>query len=159
MRSLAHNAVVLILLCAAAPLATDGQTNCTCQPSPPGGTTKCRRGQVAICGADSRGVCEGECDSISESLAPVPYYADLLSAILLHPVSVKQLYANTAVAKQDIRDIESANKTNKTVTIRFGDFKRTASISLPEIALSKLRSAYEALDKGQADIVDHPPKL
>jgi hypothetical protein len=144
--------ILLVFLCAVSSLICNGQTSCTCKPSPPGGTTKCPAGEVAICGADKEGVCEGKCHRVSSGLAPVPYLAALLSDIFIASLADSDLFADRPAAKQCIRDIELADKTHDSVIIKFKSFSRTVSIGLPDLALSKLQSAYEELDRGAETI-------
>jgi hypothetical protein len=78
----------------------------------------------------------------------LPYYAALLTDILLHPVTIKKLFADTATAKQDIRELEKAHFTRQPVTIKYLDYRRTVSVGLTPVGLAKLRSAYEELEHG-----------
>src|SRR5688500_230304 len=81
------------------------QCKCTCRPSPPGGTTTCDQGQIAVCGTDSGKVCEGKCVNVSNTNPPVPYAAVVLSGILEVQISEQDLFGNRAEARAAIEGV------------------------------------------------------
>ena len=89
MRSPAHNiarkfaccvAVTLVLCCSLAAGRPD--CKCVCRPSPPGGTTVCQDNQIAVCGSDARGQCEGKCVTVSTKAEPLQYTARVVTVVI-----------------------------------------------------------------------------
>lgn len=52
---------LLIVFCILFSSVPNMGQSCTCAPRQPSGNTTCERGQIAVCGVDSDGVCDGRC--------------------------------------------------------------------------------------------------
>ena len=132
------------------PVTSVGQTVCKCRPSPPGGTTSCGAGQMAICLGNSSGECEGSCVSVENAnLQPLDVAAAVLSKVLGTTVSKDQLMIDKDKDKFEsvIQSILESDSGGKTLTFSFGGEERQICIGLPGNVRSKLKQASKMLEQ------------
>jgi hypothetical protein len=92
---------------------------CVCKPSPPGGTTTCDRSQIAICGANQQGQCEGRCVSYRAAPSTLWAVAIALNAILKTNITDEQLQREHRLFVPIIQKVLDSTRTGKIVTIKY----------------------------------------
>jgi hypothetical protein len=124
-----------------------GQSHCKCRPSPPGGVTTCHRsGEIAVCGDNGRGICEGSCSSIKTGLLSLEFTAVALTRILEDEVSVMRLRSEAETFKPIIASILASSQNDEPVTINYKDKEFSVSVGLTRIAILKLEQARRKLE-------------
>src|ERR1700722_15801975 len=137
MKSLAFKIIFSWLLVTIVTSSLSAQTRCACRPSPPGGTTTCSEGQIAICGTNRFGVCEGSCKTVNVNLTAPQYFINLLSKIVGKNLSLEYVNSDRTVYRGIIKNILNANETHETFSIEYSDYKFRGTLGLPEIAVTK----------------------
>jgi hypothetical protein len=120
------------------------EVSCTCFPSPPGGTTRCEGGQIAICASDG-GECEGVCVTVASDLAPLDYAAQLLSAVVREGVSAGDLEKDAEECVVILNLLLESSDQNKPVNFRFNGQSHRVSVGLTKVAKKKLGDATRTL--------------
>jgi hypothetical protein len=113
---------------------------CKCYPSPPGQTTQCQSGQIAICCDDGTG-CKGSCVGLNPNLSPLEYAAAVLEAVLKQPVSTTDLRTDPALFDPLISELIWSHTNSSQVSLTFRGRVYNVGVDLPNIAYSKLTDA------------------
>lgn len=144
MKLFVHSILLSLVVLAFSTISTYGQCSCKCKPDPPGGTTNCESGSIAVCGVKD-GECEGYCLTIDEKgLNSLQYGARVLSLFFGY-ISTDDLRNNSDEAKQAIRAILRSNGED-TVDIEFKEKRvNRITVNLSFDARSKLSQAIREL--------------
>jgi len=118
---------------------------CTCFPSPPGGIHRCPSGQIAICGYDPLGRCEGECATVDSDLAPLDYAARLLSKVVGKSLSADDLEKDAKECAAIVNLLLDSSDENKAVRFTLNGRPHRVSVGLTNIAKKKLGEAARTL--------------
>ena len=143
MKLFVHSILLSFAIIAFSSFSAYGQASCSCKPVPPGGTTKCERGDVAVCGV-SNGVCEGYCIVFNKIDAPPDTFAmrataQIFSRIFNTQIRSNDLKNNAEDAKRVINQILGSNGENR-IDIKFkGIEKKGLTLSLSPNAEGALR--------------------
>lgn len=121
------------------------EVTCTCFPSPPGGIHRCEGGQIAICGYDAFGRCEGACATVASDLAPLDYAAQLLSAVVGESLSAADLRKDAEQCAAIVNLLLDSSNQNKAVNFKLNGRSHRVSVGLTAVAKRKLGDAARTL--------------
>jgi hypothetical protein len=148
MKSFVRNFLLGLLVTLFPIMPVMGQSHCTCRPSPPGGVTRCHQsGEIAVCGDNGRGICEGSCISIKTDLSSLKFTAVALTRILEDEVSVERLSSEAETFKPIIASILASSQADEPVTINYKDKEFRVNVGLTRIATLKLEQARRKLER------------
>lgn len=124
-----------------------GQTRCKCRPSPPGGVTTCDKRDIAVCGVDDAGVCEGRCVRIVANRTMDRrwgYTTDLLQEILGVDVR-KRIREEPRIFKRIIDEVILSSERDEPAQFVFDNKQFTVSLGVPEDKLPWLKDVSKRL--------------
>jgi hypothetical protein len=108
------------------------QTQCKCRPSPPGGTTRCEKGEVAIC-SNAGGECSGTCVRPPRASADqLVFSAALLSTVLKQQVTTQMLRSDPITFAHIMDALIRSNQTKDTVSIEYRGRNFQVSVALDD---------------------------
>ena len=140
----------LLLLLALVNTCALAQCKCTCRPSPPGGTTQCESGAIAICGDAGDGTCHGRCivppgPDRSPFDYELSFSAFLLGNIFHRNISTMELTDNPATFEQILTQLIKSSATDEPTKLAYKDRQVTVSIGMSDDAKNLLKSAQKQL--------------
>lgn len=146
MKLCARSLMLLFSSLALLPSLVCAQCKCTCRPSPPGGTTRCEAGQIAICSDGGDGTCQGSCITVSAEIEPLDLTATLLSRITRKEVSKGQIRENHEAVKTIIDQLMEGSRSDKTFTLDYKDRKFAVSVGMTDRAQNRMAAARAQLN-------------
>lgn len=147
MRSFALNSLILVSMMPFLVSLGFGECKCTCRPSPPGGVTKCERGQIAVCGDDGRGTCEGSCLTTPNQIEPLEFARQVLTSILKIEIPSDRMRGENQVFADIIDSLLKSHKNDETVTFSYKGREFKLSVGLTDNAVTKLEQARDELSR------------
>jgi hypothetical protein len=157
MRSCARNCLLLFSLLFFSESLAFAECKCSCKPSPPGGTTECAPGQIAVCSASGDGTCHGSCINIpvrspidlgkgigteeEPKSVDMIFAATLLSRIFGEKISVSQILENREAFEVIFDRLLESPRSDKAVTVVYNHQVFTVSVALTAVAEDELKSA------------------
>lgn len=125
------------------------QCHCKCRPSPPGGTTQCESGDIAICSSGDDGTCHGSCIHVPRQTKALDLTATVFTKLFNQEISTSQILENRQAAETVIDRLIESSTLDKTVTVTYGSRRFTLSVGLSESAMTLLKSAKAQLSPFQ----------
>ncbi len=147
MRSSVRNWLLMCLVLACFEGFAAAQCQCTCRPSPPGGTTQCSHGQIAVCGGSGDGTCRGSCISpLTSGAAGKTWSADsgaidMLRQILHVHITRRDVEGNRTAFDKALDKLIESSKSTEPVRIEFNQGVFVGNVGLSEDAEKQLKEA------------------
>lgn len=111
--------------------------SCKCKPSPPGSTTTCVKGQIAVCVVRD-GICSGSCVTVDNNLTPRSYFLDFCEKAFGIKYSPSDLVNRRDEVRQIISSVLGSNNRDVMSFFNYRGNRIEYSITIPNEGVLKL---------------------
>jgi len=116
----------------------DQAPSCTCKPSPPGATTSCSKGQIAVCTVKG-GICKGACITLNNATNPKAYFMSFSKEVFGITYSAEDLLNKKGEIEKLIYAVLSSNEHDEVSHLIYSEGEITFSISIPDEGVQNLK--------------------